>query len=286
MADVGSLVMSAGGATANPYILGAGLAIKGIQGVGGFVRANKANKEIRKFGNPQFTVAPQYLSYYDQAVQDAANPDGLGQEVIGAVGQKIAGQTTQNINTAKAVGGGNITGQVNAALNNANVDAYTNLAIEDAATRARNRELAMVRVGQGAQMFQNVNNQNTQLKLDTLRAYGQSAQEGRMSANNALGDMANTAIGVGAMGLDPEMFTGKTTTQTAMPQFNYKPRTPSFNMFNKPTGFSAYPNVQTTATTNTAVSQEPMWTPPAQAMVPRYFTPYRFNPFNPVAPPR
>jgi len=264
-----------------------GTAINAGQAIGGASRAAKAKREIRKFGNPQFTVAPQYLSYYDNAVQDAANPQGLGQEAIGATGQRIAGQTTRNITNARMLGGGNITGQVNAALNNADVDAYTALAIEDAATRARNREMALQRVGQGAQMFQNVNNQNTQLKLDTLRAYGQSAQEGRMSANNGLSDMANTAIGVGAMGLDPEMFTGKAqTTTTPMPRFKY--RTPSFNMFNNPSGFSTYPGAGTSTTQDIQVPQQPtpMWNTPAEPMVQPYFTPYKLNPFNPVRPRR
>lgn len=234
--------MPAGGLVTGSLIAG-GL-IKGGQAIGAGVRQHRINKALRKLGDPQYSATPQLLSYYDKALQESVNPRGLSQESIGAANQGIAAMTTGNIRNAQRLGGGNISSQINAALNTANVDAATRLAERDALMRNQNRLNAISRVGQTTNTLQGIENMNTGLKLEKIRALGKAGSDARMTANYALGDLGNSLISTGAMGLSGAFGEGggglfknaATTTQAPI----FTTTTPSFNMFNKPSGFNKY----------------------------------------------
>lgn len=187
--------------TASLVAAGVGTAIKAGQAIGAGIRARKLRRAARKLGDAQYSATPQLLSYYDQALQETNNPQGLSQGEIGAAKQGIAGMTTGNIRNAQRLGGGNISSQINAALNNANVISATNLAGQDAQLRRQNRMAAFNRLGTGMSALQGINDRNVGLKLEKIRALGKAISDARMTANNALGDVADTAIGLGSMGI-------------------------------------------------------------------------------------
>lgn len=200
--------------TASLIIAGVGVATKGAQAIGSEIRAGKLRRAARKLGDAPYSATPQLLGYYDQALQESVAPRGLSQESIGAANQGIAAMTTGNIRNAQRLGGGNISSQINASLNNANVDAATRLAERDAAMRYQNRMSAFGRLGSATNTLQGINNMNTNLKLEKIRALGKAASDARMSANYALGDLGNSLISAGAMGLNGGFGEGTPTMPT------------------------------------------------------------------------
>ncbi len=233
------------------------------------VRGLKAKRALDKLPDPRYTVAPQTLSFYDQAVRESIAPRGMSSIEKGAAYNDIAGITTGNIRNARRLGGGNMSGQINAALNNAGVIAATQLAGRDAMLRSQNRMNAYNRLQSTIPQFQNTLNQNVGLDIMKQQAFGGAVRDARMEGQQAIQNyrnnltsiagMALTGMPTGAMGKTGQV--GQTTTTGAAPVESFQNTT-----YQQPTWFTPeQPNMLSTE---------------------NRFTPYNLNPFSPAPPPR
>lgn len=223
-------------------------------------RERKAKLALKNTPDPRYNATPQLLSYYDRALQESLAPKGLSSEAIGAYNQQIAGQTTGNIRNAQRLGGGNISSQINAALNNANVIGATTLATTDANLRNQNRQFAFNRLGSATNQLQGLAGQNTGLDVMKQQAFGQAIRDARMEKEAGINNAANQVFSLGALGATGGFGGSGGFMNTPAPAGGtsfFKSRTPSFNMFNNPgQNFSQYPQIGTTTQTETQVFGE------------------------------
>lgn len=231
------------------------------------VRGLKAKRALDKLPDPRYTVAPQTLSFYDQAVRESIAPRGMSSIEKGAAYQDIAGITTGNIRNARRLGGGNIAGQINASLNNAGVVASTQLAGRDAMLRNSNRMNAYNRLQSTIPQFQNTLNQNVGLDIMKQQAFGGAVRDARMEGQQAGQNLRNTVTSLAGMAVTgmPTGAMSKTGGQTTT------------------TGAAPVESFQNTT------YQEPTWFTPEQPTMlspENRFTPYNLNPFSPAPPPR
>ena len=215
------------------------------------VRGLKAKRALDKLPDPRYTVAPQTLSFYDQAVRESIAPRGMSSIEKGAAYQDIAGITTGNIRNARRLGGGNIAGQINASLNNAGVVAATQLAGRDAAIRNSNRMNAYNRLQSTIPQFQNTLNQNVGLDIMKQQAFGGAVRDARMEGQQAaqnyrnqltsIAGMAITGMPTGAVGGGPQKVGVQTGSPTA-PQTPVTSPIPNGVQFTdyKPNAFNPY----------------------------------------------
>ena len=229
---------------------------------------------LKSMADPRYQPTRQTLSFYDQAVRESIAPRGMSEQERGAAFQDIAGITTGNIRNARRLGGGNISGQINAALNNANVIGATQYGRQDAMLRSQNRMNAYNRLGNVTNTLQGLQNNNTGLDVQKQMALGQGVRDARMQKEATIAQQQQTALNM--MG----MFAG-------MP--------PTGGMGGGPqkvgiqTGGPTAPQSPVESFQNTTY-QQPTWFTPEQPPMtsPQYnqFTPYNFNPFSPAPPPR
>ena len=242
------------------------------------VRKSKAEKALRNMPDPRYSATPRTLSFYDQAVRESIAPRGMSEQEKGAAFQDIAGITTGNIRNARRLGGGNISGQINASLNNAAVIGATQYGRQDAMLRSQNRMNAYNRLGNITNVLQGLRNNNTGLDVQKQIALGTAVRDARMERDQAIqrigsapGMGSGGGFGGGGMGQTGQM--GQTTTATPPINPNYK------------TPYMYSPSFMT----QTTQTQEPTWFTPEQPnmLAPKpKFTPYRLNPFSPAPPPR
>ena len=241
------------------------------------VRKSKAEKALRNMPDPRYSATPQTLSFYDQAVRESIAPRGMSEQEKGAAFQDIAGITTGNIRNARRLGGGNISGQINASLNNAAVIGATQYGRQDAMLRSQNRMNAYNRLGNVTNVLQGLQNNNTGLDVQKQIGLGTAVRDARMERDQAIQGIGSAAFGMAGMGMggNPNWYQGSGQTTTATPPINPNYKTPY--MYN--------PSFMT----QTTQTQEPTWFTPEQPnmLAPKpKFTPYRLNPFSPSPPPR
>ena len=163
------------------------------------VRKSKAEKALRNMPDPRYSATPQTLSFYDQAVRESIAPRGMSEQEKGAAFQDIAGITTGNIRNARRLGGGNISGQINASLNNAAVIGATQYGRQDAMLRSQNRMNAYNRLGNITNVLQGLRNNNTGLDVQKQIALGTAVRDARMERDQAI-QRIGSAPGMGSGG--------------------------------------------------------------------------------------
>lgn len=258
-----------------------GLIVGGTVALGSAIsaqsRKNKAEKALRNMPDPRYSATPQTLSFYDQAVRESIAPRGMSEQEKGAAFQDIAGITTGNIRNARRLGGGNISGQINASLNNAAVIGATQYGRQDAMLRSQNRMNAYNRLWNVTSTLQGLQNNNTGLDVQKQIGLGAAIRDARMERDQAIQGIGSAAFGVAGMGMggNPNGYQGSGQTTTATPPINPNYKTPY--MYN--------PSFMTQSTQ----MQEPTWFTPEQPNMlspQNRFTPYNLNPFSPAPPPR
>jgi hypothetical protein len=181
-----------------------------IGGVRSGIRQKKLERELSKMKDPRYNVSGGIISYYDKAVQELENPQGLSQESIALARQQAAQAATGNIRRARMIGGGNAGAAINAALNNYNVVSATNLGAQDAQMRQNNFNRYMQMFRDAVGQFQNIDNLNTGLDIQKQTALGRAAQDARLEKQaqfqrfgkelTETAGMIAGAMGGGAMG--------------------------------------------------------------------------------------
>lgn len=156
---------------------------------------------LKSMADPRYQPTRQTLSFYDQAVRESIAPRGMSEQERGAAFQDIAGITTGNIRNARRLGGGNISGQINAALNNANVIGATQYGRQDAMLRSQNRMNAYNRLGNVTNTLQGLQNNNTGLDVQKQMAIGQGIRDSRMQREATIAKNQEMAFGLVGMGL-------------------------------------------------------------------------------------
>ena len=156
---------------------------------------------LKSMADPRYQPTRQTLSFYDQAVRESIAPRGMSEQERGAAFQDIAGITTGNIRNARRLGGGNISGQINAALNNANVIGATQYGRQDAMLRSQNRMNAYNRLGNVTNTLQGLQNNNTGLDVQKQMAIGQGIRDSRMQREATIAKNQEMAFNLVGMGL-------------------------------------------------------------------------------------
>lgn len=227
---------------------------------------------LKSMADPRYQPTRQTLSFYDQAVRESIAPRGMSEQERGAAFQDIAGITTGNIRNARRLGGGNISGQINAALNNANVIGATQYGRQDAMLRSQNRMNAYNRLGNVTNTLQGLQNNNTGLDVQKQMAIGQGIRDSRMQREATIAKNQEMAFGLVGMGLGGGFGGGG-----AMGQTGQMGQTTT-------TGTAPVESFQNTT------YQQPTWftpeQPPMTSTQYNQFTPYNYNLFNPAPPPR
>lgn len=164
------------------------------------VRKSKAEKALRNMPDPRYSATPQTLSFYDQAVRESIAPRGMSEQEKGAAFQDIAGITTGNIRNARRLGGGNISGQINASLNNAAVIGATQYGRQDAMLRSQNRMNAYNRLGNVTNVLQGLQNNNTGLDVQKQIGLGTAVRDARMQREATIAQSQELALNLASMG--------------------------------------------------------------------------------------
>lgn len=205
-----------------PLVVGGTIALGSA--ISSQVRKSKAEKALRNMPDPRYSATPQTLSFYDQAVRESIAPRGMSEQEKGAAFQDIAGITTGNIRNARRLGGGNISGQINASLNNAAVIGATQYGRQDAMLRSQNRMNAYNRLGNVTNVLQGLQNNNTGLDVQKQIGLGTAVRDARMERDQAIQGIGSAAFGMAGMGMaeNPNWYKRQPTLATPPINPNYK----------------------------------------------------------------
>ena len=240
---------------------------------------------LKSMADPRYQPTRQTLSFYDQAVRESIAPRGMSEQERGAAFQDIAGITTGNIRNARRLGGGNISGQINAALNNANVIGATQFGRQDAMLRSQNRMNAYNRLGNVTNTLQGLQNNNTGLDVQKQMAIGQGIRDSRMQREATVAKNQELAFNLVGMGLGggfgggPQKVGIQTDTAPKTQGFTTSPVSDGVQLTPyKPNAFNPYTfGFNSTGYTQTQPQQE-------EQFVTAPYRPYgnevRFTPYN------
>ncbi len=206
--------------------------------IGGAFRASAAGKRkkeaeqgLKELGEVKYTATPQLTGYYADALREKSNPSGLTSQELALGNNRIASGTANILQHGREVAGGGVAQALNAAINSSYMGGRNQLAENDAQRRLANQQGAYGRLGNAVNQFQNIDNSNTGLKVQTQQAYGKAIQDARMEKQQHLAkigtDIAATAgmlvgmPGVGGGIVPGAIPTPGATTSATNPSMNF-----------------------------------------------------------------
>jgi hypothetical protein len=198
--------------------IGAGLNIYNM--VGANSRAEQAQAEANRLaGIPISKYKPnsRLLSYYGQAVNDVANPQGYTSSEQGRFGSRLSQILATQRANAEQLGGGGVSRAIGAIGNASSINALNDFSANDANLARNFRAQGLSRIGSSINQLQNLDNMNTQVELQRRlmkeQAIGNAIQSNRDVVSNSINNLGSDLMGFGLTNMLP---TGATKEEGKM----------------------------------------------------------------------
>ncbi len=197
-----------GAESLSPVGLGLGLGLQAYNMYDAYQQRKKAQAHLDALNSqplPEYGVTPEIGNYYNTAVNMGANPRGYsGAERANfrqGIGRTLAGQRF----AARNIVGGSSSRALGALDVLPRITAENTFAANDASLARQQQQQALNRQFQGANVYQNARNMNTQAALQrrlmTEQAYGAAVRGQNDYMRNTIGGLGSDLIGAGAMGI-------------------------------------------------------------------------------------
>ena len=194
-----------------PLILaGASLASKGVNALSSYFNQKDAQGQLdalNKQALPRYSVNPAVSRIYGGAMRGVAQPQGFTGGQRAMYNQDIAQGINAQYNNARSMGGGSLSRAISGSLAGNRLNAYNQMAGQDAQLARQYQNAAYSRMLGAANTMQGVQNQNTNLdvnrRLRQEESLGQaisSQRDYRRGMLDQLGSELGTYAMSGAMG--------------------------------------------------------------------------------------
>jgi hypothetical protein len=228
-----------GGLTA----MGVGAAAQGVGALFSYFNQRDAQRQLDALNKqplPRYSVNPAVSRIYGGAMRGVAQPQGFTGGQRAAFNQDIAQGLNAQYNNARSMGGGSLSRAISGSLAGNRLNAYNQMAGQDAQLARQYQNAAYSRMLGAANTMQGIQNQNTSLdvnrRLRQEELLGQAITSNRDYRRNMLNQLGSelgtfgmyNALGYGKGGDDKTNNTGSAFFKRSFDS-PYRRRSPIYN---------------------------------------------------------